>query len=228
MAIKFQTFYAWLERRDGRKLPNASCGPCTIFASEYDIAEGYGEPGYTDPKAGVLIGDWNAIPSEVCRVLERSGFELEWSDEWTIHYEGDGKAYRVSADSYGWQPSLIFSEGGDMWSAADAEADPDGFLEACGYIDNPGKAVPTNMLSQDQLRAIGFRPVETDLQNGWYHGQTDDPMTIFNALSEYGWREVIFYLDGVGQFDVHFSAWVREDSDAHVVDAHLNALETFG
>ena len=66
----------------------------------------YAEPGYTQPKKGILFSDWNYLPRGIGDLLSRMGYELEWEDEWTTCSDC-GKALRTSADSYSWQPSYF-------------------------------------------------------------------------------------------------------------------------
>jgi hypothetical protein len=69
-------------------------------------AKEYAEPGYTDTPRGILFADWNYFPRGVDSILERYGFEIEWSDEWDICSDCS-RAVRTSANSYGWQPSFV-------------------------------------------------------------------------------------------------------------------------
>jgi hypothetical protein len=61
------------------------------------LFEGYAEPGYRDPKSGLIaLGDWNRVteyqggkfvtlddtPVRVAELLEHLGVDLGWSDEW--------------------------------------------------------------------------------------------------------------------------------------------------
>lgn len=66
-------------------------------------ASDYAEPGYKTPEKGIVFADWNVFPTVVCSILERYGYEIEWSDEWSIC--GDcGKAVRTQPDGYCWKP----------------------------------------------------------------------------------------------------------------------------
>jgi hypothetical protein len=68
-----------------------------------DYARKYGEPGYDNPKKGILFANWNSFPRNFDMVLEKLGYAVEWSDEW---FTCDcGKAIRTQPDSYCWQPS---------------------------------------------------------------------------------------------------------------------------
>lgn len=67
--------------------------------------EDYAEPGYSlEGKLGIFAENWNPPRMErIGNILEKLGYALEWSDEWT----GCGeccKAVRIVEDSYSWKP----------------------------------------------------------------------------------------------------------------------------
>src|SRR3954467_13428569 len=80
-----------------------------------DACSTYGEPGYADPKAGILFANWNNVPEHISRGLERRGFAPEWSDEWLINHDGNSEHVRTSPDSYGWKPSYGLTEDGAIY-----------------------------------------------------------------------------------------------------------------
>ena len=63
----------------------------------------YAEPGYDKPAKGILFANWNVFPRGLDTILEKAGYSVEWSDEWTTC--DCGKAFRLSADSYVWEPA---------------------------------------------------------------------------------------------------------------------------
>jgi hypothetical protein len=88
-------------------------------------AQKYAEPGYEQPKAGVIFfGDWNKVkgweqgkgyvaelpdgnvPKRLMRALEKVGVECEWYDEWTM-CDDCGAAMRSQPDSHWWKPTAI-------------------------------------------------------------------------------------------------------------------------
>lgn len=61
-----------------------------------------GYAGYSQerqPRKGVLFADWNVFPSEAGDLLERYGFECEWSDCFCM-CENCGLAIRTDPDSF--------------------------------------------------------------------------------------------------------------------------------
>lgn len=67
----------------------------------------YAEPGYAQPARGVLFANWNRLPRNIDRTLERAGYAVEWSDEWTT-CEDCGAAYRTEPDC--WTPAGGYCE----------------------------------------------------------------------------------------------------------------------
>ena len=68
------------------------------------FAAEYAEPGYTQPKRGVLMANWNVLPRGLDTILERAGYAIEWSDEWST-CESCNRAVRTQPDSYFWEPA---------------------------------------------------------------------------------------------------------------------------
>src|SRR4029434_770624 len=69
-------------------------------------ASGYAEPGYDAPEKGVVLANWNTLPRDLDRILERAGYAIEWSDEWS-ECENCNRIVRTSPDSYGWRQSFV-------------------------------------------------------------------------------------------------------------------------
>lgn len=67
-------------------------------------APSYAEPGHIQPVKGVLIADWNKLPSEIDKILEKLGYAVEWFDEWTT-CSNCNRAMRTSPDCYDWTPA---------------------------------------------------------------------------------------------------------------------------
>jgi hypothetical protein len=88
------------------------------------FAPSYAEPGYDQPKRGVLFANWNRFPRGFDSVLERAGYAIEWSDEWTT-CDDCGKALRTQPDSYGWTPAYVEDESGNIMCRDCAPEDED-------------------------------------------------------------------------------------------------------
>lgn len=188
-------------------------------------APGYSEPGYTDKGKGVLFANWNSQCAYVqgegytgvedetmprlARIFEHAGFEIEWSDEWSTC--GDcGKAIRTSSDGYGWTQSY--------WLANDCEiickdcVDPDEYFESL-----EGEDSHANTLFDPSEH--GYVKVNGDFENGFHPGQNDNPREIGKRLKGIGVTAYVWNINGVGQFDVEFACYVREDESEQVARA---------
>ena len=67
-------------------------------------APGYAEPYRDDPiPKAVLLANWNNLPENFDRTLEKAGYAVEWSDEWTT-CEDCQRAIRTEPDSHWYKP----------------------------------------------------------------------------------------------------------------------------
>jgi hypothetical protein len=178
---------------------------------DVDGACTYGEPGYSDPVAGILFADWNDAPSWLRDGLERRGFELEWSDEWTIVHES-GKAYRTSPDCYSWTPYYVHTEDGDVIGGDEIENGDEQDWYVNEYLLNDHKHC--NVFRGVDLTKHGFEKYEPgnpqEYETGFHPGQNDKPQDVFKRIrKQYPQHDIVFQLDGTGQFDCRWSAWVR-------------------
>ncbi len=201
----------------------------------FQLHEEYAEPGYDNPKSQLIAtGDWNSrtvrrrqwgdrpLPDfltvkdpdatyetidntmpRIGAILEKLGAELEWEDEWCACSECN-KLVRISPDSYSWKPSYWNSGGCGLYCHECVKDDPEDYLE---HLE--GNAGDANTLDLD-LEEHEYRKVDADYENGLNGGQCDDPGVIAKSLWSLGIERFIFEIDGIGQFDVHFSVWVHE------------------
>jgi hypothetical protein len=73
-------------------------------------AQTYAEPGYTQPKRGVVWANWNVLPRGLDSILERAGYAVEWADEWTTCSDCY-RAIRTEPDGYDWKPGYVIERG---------------------------------------------------------------------------------------------------------------------
>lgn len=168
-------------------------------------ASGYAEPGYADPERGILFTNWNIFPRGLDTILDRAGYAVEWSDEWSICE--CGKAIRTEADSYSWTPSYaIIGECSIVCHECLAD-DPNALIEE--YLNDSDKALTPELFDAIDLRSAGFEPYNDDAyENGFFPGQNDTPADIVKNLPP-NVGDWIFVIDSVRQFDMRFSLWVR-------------------
>jgi hypothetical protein len=189
----------------------------------------YAEPGYDlRDKALILLGNWNGfsnwneaehrfVPVQpddriMCRTVKslEQCAELEWEDEWE-RCSGCGKAFRVTPDSYGWEPSFVETEDGRCCLDC---VDPETVLEE--FVNNPRKALSGPLRKVVRPQDHGFIHLDQEFEHGFHPGQDADPKKILASLQAKGCTRVLFTIDGVGQFDVRFSVWIGQEDFARV------------
>lgn len=204
-----------------------------------DVICGYAEPGYGGDDTIVVLGNWNnkrwinshligpqlpltddeSLPSRLAEMLDEiDGVEIEWLDEW-ISCSECYRAVRTEPDSYSWQPYYSWVHECGFVCSDCMMKDPGAYIDDGDWTNSTSNAITwiTGRL-EDTLEPLGFVHWEPGnpqhYANGWYPGQTDDPKKILEAiLDRHPDAEVVFTIDSVGQFDCHFSAWVRGIDD---------------
>lgn len=179
--------------------------------------EGFSEPGYSDPKSGVIaFGNWNNVSrydghefhevddsvGRVATLLEKLGVELDWSDEW-CQCDGCQKAVRRQANSYRWRPSYASTDDGIICHEC-LKTDPTEYLQSLEGASD--RCVTIDL----DLESAGYKLLSDEFENGLYGGQSARPELIAQALNEQNVERFIFKLDSTGQFDMSFSVWVHE------------------
>ncbi len=163
------------------------------------------------PRAGQpALHDHTHHHPRLWQQLEDQGVQFEWCDEWLVDSEHD-KAYRCQPDSYSWQPSYMMTDDGELLTPDD---DIGAWLEWA--TNDTSRCIPSRVWSSRDLIGAGFEQYNGKFENGWHPGQDDNPRDIDAAVRR--WHgpdvEVVFLLDGTGQFDITFSAYYRGGADA--------------
>lgn len=200
-----------------------------------DVIVGYAEPGYgslsLEGDEIVVLGDWNpkrwvdrnnpndvltdeeSLPVRLADMLgEIDGVEIEWLDEWYSCSECN-RVVRSQPNGYSWQPYYAMLNECEPVCADCLMKDVDGSIEAGDWINNSSNALTwIDGIQLERLTDfVKWEPGnEHDYANGWYDGQDDDPRKILEGiLDRHPGAEVVLLIDSVGQFDCHFSAYVR-------------------
>lgn len=168
-----------------------------------DRAEGYSEPGYDDPRKGVLLANWNQYPGRLIDLLEKQGYAIEWSDEWAT-CDDCGKLVRTSANSYDWQPSYTLVD--DCSVVCKDCIDAEDYLKS---IENNPQVC--NVFAHIDPADYGYEKYNGTYESGWHPGQTDDPKAIYAMLREKGYTRVLFTLKENSQFYSTFTAWTKAE-----------------
>ena len=189
---------------------------------DISLYEDYSEPGYSSPKSGIALGVWNDIsdydsntgvytildssPTRVGKLLERLGYELEWTDEWTS-CGSCGKLVRTQPSSYHWVQSFSIIDGDVVCLEC---LNPEEHLESL-----EGDSKNANTIETINPSDHGYTKYNGIFESGWYEGQNDDPRAIAKAMkNKLGVERFLFNIEGVGQFDLHFSVYVH-NSEIH-------------
>lgn len=179
---------------------------------------GYAEPGYSNPKSGIIaLGDWNDVseynrnqnqfvtidttPSRVAKAFEKLGIEVEWEDEW-VECDDCGKLVRCVASSYCWKPAYIQRDCSITCHEC-LSSSPEEHLER--LEGNPRAA---NTIDSIDPGEHGYIRLE-EFEAGFHPGQDADPVLISQALEEQGISRYLFNIDDTGQFDMSFSVWIH-------------------
>ena len=187
-----------------------------------NIVQGYAEPGYggLDPDNAIIaFGDWNEIthwdretqrsvtisklPCKVGRLIEKSGADIEWNDEWTT-CDDCQRAIRTNPDCHSWKRSYIEDESGTICSDC-AVKDVESHLES--LEGNANTALTLEVDPEDH----GYVKILDDLEHGFHHGMDADPKVIAKTLRKRGVKRFLFKLDESSQFYSTFSCYVHED-----------------
>lgn len=188
----------------------------------WDTASEYGEPGYSttgDTPLVVLGYYWchchkfDPDDPRPLHPLERhhprlwqqmadQGVQFEWYDEWTTHND---KAWRTQADSHSWVPSYVYTDG-------DIITTDDDITEWVEWaLNDPSRALLHH--SEQDIEPLGFiqwPDDDTYYETGWHPHQTDDPQQVMAAIqAEHPDDDIIFIINGVGQFDARWTAYRR-------------------
>ena len=169
----------------------------------------YGEPGYDQPKAGILFADWNDCPAWLIAGLERRGFALEWCDEW-IEADETSKAYRTSPTSYGWLPYYVLRDECEVIGGDEIETDSNlqSWYVNEYLLNNPRHA---NIFRGVDLASHGFQQFNGTFETGFHPGQNDAPADVLKRIrAVLPNHDVVFSISSKGQFDTHWNAWTRE------------------
>ena len=188
-----------------------------------DVLVGYAEPGYGSfgSESVIILGNYNTrryvregdaplskaerLPERVANLLTAVGAECEWYDEWA-QCSHCYRAVRTQPDSYSWTPSYAWVEECEIVCADCLRENPSWIIDE--YVNNAEKAL--TVLGRTELEALGFVKQDGEYASGWY-GQEDNPAAILETLLKFSpeGTEVVFTVDGVGQFEARFSAWTR-------------------
>jgi hypothetical protein len=188
--------------------------------SELDWYDKYANP-RQDAGKGVLAANWNEFPRRGDRefnwstkgrrfqdILERMGYELEWSDQTSRCNHCNG----AITDYYGDTAHYAILGECDIVCEHCIRTDfAEEYLES--LLDNPRRAVHISGIDPEKY---GYRLLEDGFEAGWHPGQTDDPQKIYRMLRDAGHTGLLFAITDSGQFDVRFAVYKRVETDENL------------
>jgi hypothetical protein len=136
-------------------------------------------------------------------IAEHYGVSLRFYDE--VISDEQGRIHETQPQYYG--DILTFKIfDGVVWARDEIDCD--------SMVESYAELLADDMNNADtwgiDFSCIGFRRYEKQCESGWYPGQNDTPESLWKEVQEkFGESEVIFAIDGIGQFDVRFGAWYR-------------------
>lgn len=198
---------------DGANTPNWQKPDYQKRSGESEIEnlnwyQDYAEPGYrmSHGDRGILTADWNYFHRGITTLLERAGFECEWSDEWSS-CEDCNKLVRTSGDCYQWQPYYVIQNECEL-VCLDCVDWPN-YLES--IEDNPAKACMRKCNPAEHGYTLISESAE--YENGFHPGQNDDPKKILAKLQEQGKEHIVFRISESSQFYITFEVWQKQYSE---------------
>jgi len=177
------------------------CGSAAKDSDEIDYCLEYAEPGYSNPKRGILFGNWNHYPKRLTSILKKAGYAIEWSDEWS-QCQNCNRAIRTSPDSYGWRKYYVIYNDCEVICADCVKNDLDAYEE---YLLNKHTHADTFDIDWSER---GFTRINVDsYENGFHAHQTDKPSDIVKLLPKD--CDYLFTIPVVSQFTLSFDCWIR-------------------
>lgn len=172
--------------------------------ADYITAHDYGEPGYEleDENQPIILANWNQVEPEIMGQLESIGVSIEWSDEWILCDQG--LAFRCQPDSYHWEPSYIYTDGGDIITIHDSF---DEWEEECANTDygQPIRPISSTFALED-FDYVKYNNEE--YYSGWHTGMDDSPEALLEEVfTKYPNARVLFQTSNsqfYTSFDIYF------------------------
>jgi hypothetical protein len=165
-----------------------------IFSTNEDIA-----------KFSSIVRNVLGIEEERFYLDDVLGVNVEYYDEYTT-CDDCGKVIRTEPNSYHWQPDYYMGDGFIICNVCFNENEDyqEAYIE--DRVNNPKNAI-NGLMSEEQIKSLGFEKPDAEYENGWYHVE-DKPEEVYDKLKD-SYDEVLFYINNVEQFRINFVVFVR-------------------
>jgi len=187
----------------GREKP--FCNETPGNSDELEYYTEYAEPGYDNPKKGIITGNWNNFPKRLCKILEKAGYSCEFYDEWST-CQGCYKLVRTSPDSYGWKQSYVIYNDCELICHNCVKEDLD---EYENYLLNSVKRADTLDIDWESRGFTRFN--EDRFESGFHSFQTDNPQDVKKLLPKD--HDFLFVISDKSQFSTGFDVWIRKKEE---------------
>ena len=173
---------------------------------------------YSGDFKNVILGDWNNVNNKIPEFIEN---KLEHTTLWIDEYTTCIECYnfmRIVHDSYSWQLNGMITEYGYVCRKC-IEKDINYLIEE--YKNTNNKAIPD--WSIELVKNEGYICLDDNenesckiFENGWYEGQNDHPDDIIKSIEDNLGEHInnkydyLFAINSVGQFDIHYSLFLKE------------------
>jgi hypothetical protein len=138
---------------------------------------------------------------DIDEIMGAWGFDDEW-----CKCSGCMNVFNFYPSFYGETSNYVLFENDGYYCIDCAKEFKDSYLD--GIINDPTRAVQKNVIDEQEIATLGFVKISEGHEQGYHEGQNADPQQLFNEASKQ-YSDVIFMVDNVGQFDVSFSVWGR-------------------
>lgn len=115
------------------------------------------------------------------------------------------------------ESQIAFTDWGEMLTPDDGASD---WINEFAMTDKgqPVKCLPS-WISADDLESAGFELAESNLESGWFPGQTDNPDAIATAAFDKGnAARVVFRKLENSQFYIRFECWIEPAEETERVE----------
>lgn len=193
-----------------------------------DMGRGYAEYG-PDDETPWVTGNWNPrrwprgddapltanenLGPRLGTALEKYApdVQLEWSDEWE-QCGNCWKLMRVEPNSYSWRMYGFFDDGACSYLCGNCALENFEDWTLPRFLGNESNAI-TFLRSSATMVEYGFEQIDGRFENGWHPGQDDTPQDALNRYrDELDDKEWVFVIPSVGQFDMQFELWARDEN----------------
>lgn len=187
------------------------------YFEKHDINYEIHEPGIDNEKQ-VIITNWNNVDSKFREYIENF-FETDWEDE-SDYCSNCSQHIHTTPSYYGDSMRHINTNEGALCKTCALENPEwvfDEFTFDSAYPPVYPRAIPSWL--KCKLEDHGYVPFQSvdsackDIfESGFHVGQTDTPEKVCKLVTKLlGSRDMLFCIDGAGQFDVHFSAYIKKE-----------------